>query len=194
MPGDRSRLRGVVLTEDRRTERFIRHLLVTLGFDKRNFEFKTAPSGGGAGEAWVLARYPAEVQAFRARSYQRLCVIAVRDGDAVGVSQRKTELDDALMTLGMPPRQATERIGTPVPTWAIENWLLGLLGNTQVNEARGPTAGQPAKWKEVFEHDHRCSERDALKQAADAWPTHRSSASALPSLSDGGREFDRLDL
>lgn len=57
MAGERRGIRGVVITEDRRTERFFRRLLVALGFENRGFRFHTAPIGDGAAEAWVRKHF-----------------------------------------------------------------------------------------------------------------------------------------
>ncbi len=88
MASDREKLRGIVLAEDKRTERFCRALLRELGFKVRRFRFETAPAGEGAAEAWVARRYPDEVKVLRSKNYQQaLRLIAVRDGDMVGVLQ-----------------------------------------------------------------------------------------------------------
>lgn len=192
MAGERAGVRGAVVVEDRRTERFIRHLLDELGFEKRNFAFKTAPTGAGAAEAWVLAQYPAEVRELRSRGPQNLCLIAVRDGDAAGVARRKAELDAALQQAGLATRGAAERIATPVPTWSIETWLLALLGEPGVGEAKKRSAPNPLAWKLVYEHAHGRDERDAFRQAAAAW-RRVAATSTLPSLADGAIEFGRIE-
>ncbi|MCI0488770.1 MAG: hypothetical protein L0229_19440 [Blastocatellia bacterium] len=85
MPDNRKQLRGTILAEDRRTERFFRELLVHLGFDKRKFIFKTAPSGKGDAGAWVRVQYVEEVNLLRQKKYQQsLCLLAARDGDRDG--------------------------------------------------------------------------------------------------------------
>ncbi len=102
MASDREKLRGIVLAEDKRTERFCRALLRELGFKVRRFRFETAPAGEGAAEAWVARRYPGEVKVLRSKNYQQaLRLIAVRDGDLVGVRIRKQELDQPLEAAGL---------------------------------------------------------------------------------------------
>jgi len=145
MPGDRKGIQGIVLVEDRRTERFVRHLLDRLGFDARKVRFEPAPSGQGAAECWVLARYPREVRYLRSRQPLRF-LLAVRDGDSVGVARRKQQLDDALAEAGLAARASDERIGAPVPTWSIESWLFDLLGQEGVNEDRWPSGGDGPTW------------------------------------------------
>lgn len=113
-----------------------------------------------------------------------------RDGDSVGVDARKAQLDDALVQATHPPRGPAERIATPVPTWAIENWLLDLLGQPDINEARKPMPGDGRTWKQVFELAHASDERGALLDAANRW---RTSSPRLPSLADGVAEFVRIE-
>jgi hypothetical protein len=188
MAGERAKLRGIILTEDRRTERFIRLLLTTLGYNKALFRYETAPRGAGAGEAWVLRRYAGEVKVLRAKNFQRLCLIAVRDGDSVGVDARKTELDEALRQAGLDTRQPHERIAAPVPTWAIENWLLDLLEHAEINEDKGPDSART--WKQVFERMYGREETRVLTNAAQAWT---STETSLPSRGDGRVELARID-
>jgi hypothetical protein len=190
MSSERGSLRGLVLTEDRKQERFIRHLLEACGFNKRRFYFRTAPSGRGAGEAWVLIQYPSEVKRLRSKSYQRRCLLAVRDGDALGIEARKAQLDEALHKAALEPRDSNGRIATPVPTWAIENWLLDLLGHLEIDEERRPTGGEGQTWKQVFEREHGHDEKRALIDAANPWTT---ASVRLPSLLDGRIEFARIE-
>lgn len=183
---ERSSMRGVVLCEDKLTERFVRRLLGSLGFDtRRRIRFETAPSGSGSGEAWVRQRYPYEVRELRSKRHQRdLCLLAIRDGDRFGRDARKRELDEQLATEELAPRQPGERIATLVPTWSIETWLLALLGEAVVHEA------QPMKTELVRRHGERLGE--AIEAAVRAWHEGAPAASELPSLRDGLMELARL--
>lgn len=186
MPGDRKGIRGVVLSEDKRTERFFRRLLTDLGFERRRFRFETAPARRGAAEAWVAERYPNEVKVLRSKIYQDgLRLVAVRDGDEVGLVRRKHQLDKTLRNSGLDERQDDEGIATPVPTRNIETWLLALNGVDSLDETED--------YKHRFEEQHRHgnAERDALRAAAAAWQEIRPPA--LPSLLDGKTEMERLD-
>lgn len=191
MSKGRSGIRGVVLCEDKRTERFVRHLLEELGFEKRKWDFRPAPSGKGAGEAWVLTQYPGEVKAQRAKASENRCLIAIRDGDRFGVRHRKEQLDAALKSCEMTLRQQEERIATPVPTWSIENWLLNLLDHPSIDESASSVDGQT--WKHVFENMPGQEERTALMDAATAWKVGVGDRAELPSLVDGRTEIERLD-
>jgi hypothetical protein len=185
MTNDRSRIRGTLVVEDRRTEMFFRELLERLGFDKRRFTFKIAPSGRGDAGDWVRAQYPSEVLLIRQKRHQRLCLIAVRDGDNDGLDRRKADLDSALVTQGLNPRQVEEHIATPVPTWSIETWLLALLGNNAIDESESV--------KRVYERSYpEGQQRQSIRDAARAWRTRIGSVPTLPSLADGDAELSRL--
>jgi hypothetical protein len=185
MVSDRRQARGVVLAEDKRTERFFRHLLQTLGYDKSRFRFQTPPAGTGAAEAWVRKRYPGEIKLLRSKNYQHdLCAIVVRDGDRLGIERRKEELDAELNHAGLGRREPDERIATPVPTWSIETWLLALLGQDEINEAK--------PFNEAFEHRYP-TEKQALKEAARTWCDDPTTGESLASLRDGRLELARLD-
>jgi hypothetical protein len=187
MPNDRSQIRGTILVEDRRTERFFRELLVELGFDKRKITFKTAPSGQGDAGAWVRAQYPAEVNLLRRKSYQRLFLLVARDGDNDGLARRKADLDHALREGVLDARQDGERIVTPVPTWSIDTWLLALLDNAAIDETESR--------KIDFENRYPGKrEGQALRDAARAWHSRADQISSVPSLADSKTEVNRMDL
>lgn len=189
MSSDRRGLRGVVVVEDQRTQRFLMRLLAHLGFTGR-FEYQIAPAGQGAAERWVLLRAIEEIAAQRARAHQRLSVVVVRDGDNVGVAVRMEEVDQALVAAGQAKRSIHERIALPVPTWSVETWLLHLLGEQQVDQNQRPPAGG-AMWKQHYEHQFGAFEGQAAKQAAAKWP---KSPTGLPSLDQAVIELGRLDL
>lgn len=187
MANDRSQVRGTVLVEDRRTERFFRELLVELGFDKRKITFKPAPSGRGDAGDWVRAQHPDEVILLRRKRHQRLFLLAVRDGDNDGVVTRKADLDGALREKGLNARQEGERIVTPVPTWSIETWILALLGDATVDENESR--------KRDFERRYPGKqEGQALQDAAQAWRNKADQTPSVPSLADSKTEMNRVDL
>jgi hypothetical protein len=106
----------------------------------------------------------------------------MRDGDAVGLTKRKAELEEELKSSGLEPRGVDERISTPVPTWSIETWLLSLLGETSLTESQS--------FKTRFSQVHR-SEREALREAVKSWARPAPPA-FLPSLTDGWDEIEKL--
>lgn len=188
MANSRAGIRGVVVVEDQRTQRFFLRLLAELGYTGR-FKFQIAPSGRGAAESWVLQQAALEVRALRARPYQRLGLILVRDGDNLGPLARKRQVDEALAAADLSPRQPSERIVLPVPTWSVESWLLHLLGEADVDENVRPVQGGPS-WKEQYERRYGDDERAAALKAAAAWSR---ADPTLPSVIDGRAEMARLD-
>lgn len=200
MPTERRQLRGTVLVEDSRTERFFRELLLHLGFERHKLYFIPAPKGKGDAKAWIRAQsqYPSEVRKLRQRRFQQVFLITVMDGDNADPVRRKAELDVCLQDQGMGPRQADERIAIPVPTWSIETWLLALLGES-VDEATSQ--------KREFERRYPGKEeRSALRDAAIAWDSLRRRVAALrwesgadrissvPSLADSKIEMRRIGV
>jgi len=200
MPTERRQLRGTVLVEDRRTERFFRELLVHLGFELQKLYFRPAPKGQGDAKAWIRAQsqYPSEVRKLRQKRFQQVFLITVMDGDNADPVRRKAELDSCLQGQSMDPRQPDERIAIPVPTWSIETWLLALLGDS-VDEATSQ--------KREFERRYPGQEeRRALRNAAIAWDRLRRRAAALrwesgaypsssvPSLADSKIEMRRIGV
>ena len=170
--------------EDRRSQRFVLQLLVSLGYDRRKLRTKVAPAGLGAGEQWVRMQYPAEVKALRARNYQKdLFVLAMCDGDSAGVSERKRELENMLREQGMETRGPTERIATPVPTWSIETWLLWLCGVEGVDES--------VSRKYDFPKRTGLPEGAAIAAAVAAW-AKVASEEELASIADGRSELARV--
>lgn len=184
MNSERRQLRGVVLAEDKRTERFFRELLRVLGFDSRSFRFDTAPSGRGAADAWVARRYPEEMKVLRSKSFQKgLRLIAVRDGDALGPDRRKEQLDESLRRASMDIRSEDDKVATPVPTRNIESWLLFLLTQEDVEETED--------YKREFESRYRGYERTAIREAAAAWKTIGEGSPC--SVQDGNSEMLRVE-
>jgi hypothetical protein len=187
MPSDRKQLRGTVLAEDPRTERFFRALLVHLGFDKHKLRFRTAPQGRGDAKVWIRAQsqYPFEVKLLRQKK-QQLFLVAVMDGDNEGVTAGKQHLDAALSNTMQGVRQKGESIATPVPTWSIETWLLALLGDENLDET--------VKTKLDFQNRFPGKkERRAVQDAAEQWRNRAARVPTVPSLADGKIEMRRID-
>ena len=188
MRSDRRLVRGTVLSEDPRTERFVRELLDSLGFLRHRFYFKTAPSGRGDAGAWVRAQYPSEVNLLRRKGYQRsLTLIAVRDGDNRGHEATKRDFDLALSEVPYDRRGNAERIANLIPTWSVETWLLALLGITPIDET--------ASRKTEFERRYRGkSESEAICEAAGAWEARANRIPAIASLVDSKIEMHRVGV
>jgi len=183
MASSRRGLRGIVLVEDVRARDFVWALLREIGFRVKRFRFEVTPRGKGAGEAWVLHRYPDKVRWLRSNRHQKgLRLVVHRDGDNLGTARRKQQLDSSLVTLKLQQRGADEPIALLVPTWSIETWLLALLGQDGVDESRSLKA----------EFERRASPEAAdLRLAARAFSGEVGAD--LPSLVDGRAGMRRLD-
>lgn len=55
--------RVIILAEDRRTQNLTYHLLVRLGYKKREIRKEALPAGKGAGNNYVLKNYVSQVKA-----------------------------------------------------------------------------------------------------------------------------------
>lgn len=169
------------MSEDNRTERFLRYVLKGRGCNWRRLRFETAPAGTGAADAWVCQRYVESMRLLRRKRDQSgLGLLTAIDGDSAGLSARKQQLDQALESGGLDPRLPDERVAVMVPCWSIETWLLQLLGVPDIEEGRS--------LKKQFED--RRNERTDLRDAAARWG--RSDGSTLASLDDAQRELERL--
>lgn len=127
------RIRAVILCEDRQQEVFARAFLEKCGITP--LRVRIGPPGKGAGEQYVRANYPQEVQAFRSNfpAQPNTCLVVLTDADVLEVGQRLNTLEAELKKSGLPTRRAKERIGVFIPKRNIETWIHFLMGKT-VNE------------------------------------------------------------
>ncbi len=174
----------VLLCEDTRQEMFFKRILVGLGVHPRAVTVRKAPASSGSAEAWVREQFAAEVRKIRSR-HVNAALIAVRDGDHIGVAGRKKELADRLAAAGLPDRGPAEAICLPVPTWSIETWLLMLVGEAL------PTDAEAVSLKHQWERSFTGKERHAMDTAAGAF-TSGACSGEPPSLTDGRAELARL--
>jgi hypothetical protein len=147
----------VVLAEDRRHQRFIRHYLKRLYGDTITPRFAELPSGKGSGEQWVREHYALEVQAYRSRSARAsTALIVLIVSDRGGLDGRVRQLREALLQAGLQPRENAEKIVHLIPKRNIETWVLCLDG-TAVDEQddytreEGVDAKIPAAARTFFE-------------------------------------------
>jgi hypothetical protein len=120
--------RAYLLCEDADHERFVRHYLYSRGVKRRHI-YAAPLTSRGAGEAYVRARYPIEVQAHRARSHDaHVALIVVVDADQTTVAARTLLLDEALHAAGHARREAAERIVVLIPKRNVETWVAYLTG------------------------------------------------------------------
>ncbi len=137
-------VRWWLLAEDKQHERFALALAPRLRLKDRPIQVFVAPSGRGAGSAWVRQNYARLARTtVRKRPGERVALIVMVDGDNVGVQRRKGELDAALRDASEPSRSAHEPIVILVPTWSIETWLLMPPASTELQsfkeQLREPT-------------------------------------------------------
>ncbi|NJL28514.1 MAG: hypothetical protein HC897_11805 [Thermoanaerobaculia bacterium] len=184
------KFRGVLLCEDLEHERFFRRLLETRWFGRGKLRVLRIPNRQGAGDAFVLERYAAEVQHARSKRGERYVLVVAIDGDREKVRGRLEQLDRKLEQAGLSRRVQDEPVIVFVPTRNIETWELWLCGDHEVDEE--------ADLKLDFRDAERRGEASA-KQAVTAWFRSLSEAERqreeanLPSLAAGRREIRRLD-
>jgi len=124
----------VILCEDRQQEVFVRHFLVSCGIHRHRIRVRPHPQGRGAAEQYVREQYPLEVREYRRRRQRlNIGIVVMIDADARSVSERFDELEDELIRVSPPGRQANERIGLFIPRRNIETWIHYLQGEL-VNE------------------------------------------------------------
>lgn len=120
----------IVLGEDAHHQRFVRHFLYQVGFQKHDLRFEPISGGKGSAEQWVRERYPRSVKAFRARSAKaRTALVVAIDVDPNSDVQRRVkQLDDSLQAATMPGRAPGEQIVHLIPKLNIETWIVCLNG------------------------------------------------------------------
>lgn len=134
--GDAAGCEIIVVLEDRRHQRFVRKVLSGLGFTHRNFRIRMAPPGKGDAVSAVQKKYASDVGLYRKRQKKvrpNSAVLAVIDEDGKTSEIRLRQMDDALRSENLDPRNVDESIAIWVPKRHIETWLLHLCGQ-EVNE------------------------------------------------------------
>jgi hypothetical protein len=184
MPEGARRVR--IVCEDRLTERFLTRVCQhqKLGV----LRVDVAPSGKGAASAWIRRRYPEFVKLHRSKNYQKnLCLLVAIDGDNEGVSIRKLELAQELVSTGVEVRKPDELIAVFVPAWSIETWFASLVDGKAYDENR------PLKEDHVVRHlwQDDDSKAQTISIAASHW---RTGAPLLPSLVDAYAEGQRIGM
>lgn len=177
----RPKVRVHILCEDRTHEHFVRGLCEHCGLSP--VRVLVAPKGRGSAEAWVRQQYPNEVRLLRQYKDERVALIAITDGDKVGLSQRKNDFAGALAIKGVPPRKIDERIAILVPTWSIETWLMWLCGIDDIKE--DTTYKNSAKFMQAS--------ASPTRAAGEFFSTPRVNENAqVPALQDARIEMQRL--
>ena len=123
-----SRVKMVVLCEDKQQEVFARYFLKKRGFTG-NIRFFPCPGGSQSGEQFVRSRYPLEVKEYRKQAnHLSVGLVVLIDADTKTIQERLQQLDDALRENSQPLRQQNEKIAIFVPKRNIETWIHYLQG------------------------------------------------------------------
>jgi hypothetical protein len=171
--------RLVLLCEDQLTARFLWKLCERFG--KRVIRTQIVGTFTN-----VIRAYPAVVATRRSKNRQRnLGALVCIDGDNIGVTGRKKELDDELDSRGLERRGAEEDIAVFVPTWSIETWLFALVG-----ERRGENQSVKDEFKARYRKPS--EENGVIRRAIENW--RGEAAVELPSLVDGYAEAVRVGM
>jgi hypothetical protein len=128
-----SRVRAVILCEDRQQEVFVRTFLAACGISL--VRVRINPDGRGSAEQYVRENYLAEVRTFRSKfpAQPDIRLVVMTDADKRTAQERFQSLEHVLEQNGLPTRQPQERIGVFIPKRNIETWIYFLKGRP-VNE------------------------------------------------------------
>jgi hypothetical protein len=121
------RVETVLLCEDSQHEAFVRRLVENIAPAGTRPRVEKGPKGRGAGDNWVIRRFPAELAALR-RAHRSARLVVMVDGDGHSPQERRAEIDDACRSAGVKPPTADEPVLVLVPCRNIESWLAYLRG------------------------------------------------------------------
>lgn len=170
----------LVLVEDQRHQRFVRHFLYDKGFTRHDIRMEALPSGSGCGEQWIRERYPRAVRAYRQRSAKAKSALVVAiDADTDSTERRHRQLREVLTQDGQPERRTEEAIVQLIPKRSIETWILFLSGRNV---------------DEDTDYCHDPTVDRVIAGAAHAFlDLSRANRSSPPSLSAAVKEAERLE-
>ena len=136
-----------LLCEDKRHEQFARRFLIERGVAGRRIRSRIAPHGVGDAKNWVREHYPKEIRAYRERANAINNILMVlTDVDHETVEKRRETLNQACHDAGVEILKAGDRIALALPKWAIETWILALIGeNLDETERIQPAHKQRAE-------------------------------------------------
>lgn len=182
-------LRITLLCEDRRQEQFFASICEEHGW--RVIDRHVAPRGRGSAEQWVRKQISTRVQLHRRWRRENRALLVGIDGDKVGVSRRREELDTELRDRGLAPISSGEAIAVLVPTWSIETWILFLHHGQVVPETEESKDLVPARL--LADKDRGTLTTPAMRQVRLAW-ARGDLHPELPSLTEGRAECAQLTL
>lgn len=129
---NKRKVKLTIICEDTQQECFARRFLYGMGWDYRKLRIEKSPSGRCSGEQWVREKYVEELKNYR-RSNTDYAILAIVDGDTLGVQGRIQQFNNKCSKLDVQHRKPGERVAIVVPTHSIETWIRYLKGNP-VNE------------------------------------------------------------
>jgi len=181
----------IVLCEDLQAQTFVYRALRRSGVGVRQIRKLPLPSKteGGAGDAFVVAKYAAEVKSFRARAAAKGLVVHI-DADMNSVASRHARLADALREAGQKARGKTEPIAELVPKRNIETWIYAL--DTSLAARLDRSLDEETDYRKLSGHQRDCATAAAALADGAKRGTLPESPTATPSLADGLQEFGRV--
>jgi len=176
-----SRVRIVLLCEDRKTDVFVRRFLKHRNFSNRDVTTLPFPGGKGSGEAWVRSQFPKELTAIRTQ--HGACLIVVIDADNRTVEDRHRQMRDVCEQAGVAPRSEHDPVIIGVPRRNLETWLAYLNGKEVDEETDYKTrgAGSESDCKPLADRLYEMCHRD-----------QRLRVPAPPSLEAACEEYQKL--
>jgi hypothetical protein len=184
------RAQFVILAEDLQAQVFARRALLERGANPRRIRAVPLPSktGGGAGHAYVVARYASEVKA-RRKQHAATALLVHIDADNMTIVDRHRQLAAALAAAGEERRVSDEPIAELVPRRNIETWIYA-LDDELAARIEPPLDETTAYPKLDYESDCAMAAAVFARHARDHTDPDR--AGEVPSLLDGLEELRRL--
>lgn len=180
------RVRLVLVCEDNQHEAFARRFLRRTGWRRREVRLLKAQRAGGAAEQFVRETFAREVHALRPTHVSSV-LVAMVDGDHVGVDGRVAELQRECEAHGVAAPTEQDPIFVLVPTRAIETWLAYLSGQ-DVDETRAyPHLQRERECSEQVDALFAMCERDALREPVP--PSLRSACAVYERLKAARRRL-----
>jgi hypothetical protein len=118
----------IVICEDKQHKSFASRFLRSMGWKRHEIRIKQCSLRRGAGEQRVREVYTEELKNLRSSHVNR-ALVAIVDGDTLGVQGRMRQFDRRCEEFKIQPRQEKEKVAIIVPTRSIETWIEFLKGN-----------------------------------------------------------------
>ena len=171
----------VLLCEDQQQDVFMRRFLKRHGYEPYRMRSMFSPKGKQSGEHYVRAKYPVELEAYRAKCGHLAIALSVMiDADTLTVEERVQQLDMACDARTIPRRKTEEKVGIFAPKRNIETWVHYLNGVKTDEVSVYPKLKYPSDCEQAV---RRLSELCKRNEPGDGLPN---------SLQKACREFERF--